>query len=161
MSKWLSYIEEIIVVLVLVTMSCIAFTNVLTRNFFNLSLSFTEEITVNLFVFLTFIGAAIGVRKNAHLGFSLIVDKVSIPLRRIITVFIGVVSTILFLVLAYYGIDMIKFQIDMESTTPALGWPRWVFSLGIPIGTLLCAIRMVEATIREFKEQSHHQGGAK
>lgn len=161
MSKWLRYMEEIIVVIVLVTMSCIAFLNVLTRNILNLSLSFTEEITVNLFVFLTFIGAAIGVRKNAHLGFSLIVERVSIPLRRLIILLIGIVSTILFLVLTYYAFDMIGFQIDMESTTPALGWPRWIFSLGIPIGTVLCAIRMIEATILQLKELNEQQGGAK
>lgn len=158
MSKWLGRIEEIIVVSTLVTMSIIAFTNVLTRNFLDVSLAFTEEITVNLFVFLTFVGAAIGVRKNAHLGFSLIVERVSIPLRRGLIVLIGLFSSLLFLLIAYYGVEMMMFQVDINAMTPALGWPKWLFSLGIPIGTVLCAVRTVEATVKQWKELSEKQG---
>lgn len=158
MSKWLGWIEEFIVVITLVSMSVIAFLNVLTRNFLDLSLAFTEEITINLFVFLTFVGAAIGVRRGAHLGFSLIIERVPLPIRRSLVVLIGFISLALFLFIAYYGIDMIQFQIDINAKTPALGWPKWLFSLSIPIGSLLCAIRSVEATIKQLKELSYEQG---
>ncbi len=158
MSKWFSRIEEFIVVITLATMAVIAFSNVVTRNLFNISLAFTEEITINLFVFLTFVGAAIGVRKNAHLGFSLLVERVSIPIRRWLVALIGVISIILFLIITYYGIEMMMFQIDINAKTPALGWPKWLFSMAIPIGALLCAIRTIEATIKQLKEMSDEQG---
>ncbi|MBS3679365.1 TRAP transporter small permease [Ornithinibacillus massiliensis] len=154
MAKWFNRLEEIIVVLALVVMSIIAFSNVITRNFFDLSLSFTEEVTINLFVLLTFIGTSIGVRKNAHLGFSLIYDKSPESLKRILTIIIGVISVSIFGLFSYFGFEMVQFQLDMNSTTPALGWPRWIFSLGLPIGALLCAIRSVEAVIKEWKELS-------
>lgn len=159
MSKWISYIEEIITVVVLALMSSIAFINVITRNFLNLSLAFTEEITVNLFVLLTFVGAAIGVRKGAHLGFSLLLDKASVSVRRVLVLFIGIVSTILFIVITYFAIEMIQFQFEMESTTPALRWPRWMFSLAIPIGTILCIYRTIEATINQVKNLSISKEG--
>lgn len=158
MNKWLGRLEEFIVVFTLVTMSIIAFINVLTRNFFDLSLAFTEEITINLFVFLTFVGAAIGVRKHAHLGFSLIVEKVSPMLRRGLIGIIGLISTLFFLLIAYYGIDMILFQMNINATTPALGWPRWMFSLAIPIGMVLCAFRTIEVTVKQWKELSKEKG---
>lgn len=158
MSKWLGWLEEFIVVITLVTMSVIAFSNVLTRNFLDLSLAFTEEITINLFVFLTFVGAAIGVRRGAHLGFSLIIERVPLPVRRILVVVIGFVSVVLFLFITYYGMDMILFQIDINAKTPALGWPRWLFSLSIPVGSLLCVIRTVEATIKQIKDLAYEQG---
>lgn len=158
MSKWLGRLEEVIVVFTLVTMSIIAFVNVLTRNFFDVSLAFTEEITVNLFVFLTFIGAAIGVRRHAHLGFTLLVDKVSLTLRRGLIGLIGLISVLFFLLIAYYGVEMLLFQMNINATTPALGWPRWMFSLAIPIGTTLCAIRTVEATVKQLKNLSENEG---
>jgi len=139
-------------------MSIIAFLNVITRNFFDISLAFTEEITINLFVFLTFVGAAIGVRKGAHLGFSLLVERVPIPIRRGLITIISIVSVMLFLFIAYYGVQMMLFQIDINAKTPALGWPRWIFSLSIPIGTLLCAIRTIEALVKQLKEMSSEQG---
>lgn len=158
MNKWLGRLEEVIVVFTLVTMSIIAFVNVVTRNFFDVSLAFTEEITVNLFVFLTFVGAAIGVRKHAHLGFSLLVDKASPMFRRGLIGFIGLISVSFFLIIVYYGIDMMQFQISINATTPALGWPRWMFSIALPIGATLCAIRTIEATVKQWKSLSQKGG---
>ncbi len=75
MSKMIAKIEELIIAVVLAVMSIITFLNVITRNFIQYSLSYTEEITINLFVLLTFVGAAIGVRRGAHFGFTLILEK--------------------------------------------------------------------------------------
>src|SRR5699024_9539067 len=113
-----------------------------------------------LFVFLTFIGAAIGVRRHAHLGFSLIVDKVSLTLKRGLLGLIGLISVLFFLLIAYFGIEMMMFQININATTPALGWPRWLFSIGIPIGTILCALRTIEATVKQWKELPDKGGGS-
>src|SRR5699024_2659312 len=154
------WIEVIMDVLRLVMMSVRAFLNVITRNIFDLSLAFTEEITINLFVFLTFVGAAIGVRKGAHLGFSLLLDKVSPSIRQVLTTLIAFISVIFFMFIAYYGVEMMIFQFDIDAKTPALGWPKWLFSLSIPLGSLLCAIRTIEVTVRELKGTSREQGGA-
>lgn len=159
MSRWISYVEEIMIVIVLVLMSSIAFINVITRNFLNLSLSFTEEITINLFVLLTFVGAAVGVRKGAHLGFSLLLERAPLSAKRFLILFIGIISTLLFVVVTYFAYEMIQFQFDMKSTTPALRWPRWMFSLAIPIGTILCIYRTIESMIRQIKELSVNKGG--
>lgn len=159
MSKFINKVEEIIIVVVLSAMSLIAFSNIISRNTINYSLSFTEEITVNLFVFLTFVGASIGVRKNAHLGFSLLLEKSPLKLQRILVLLIGVMSTLVFILITYYAIDMIMYQFEIKSTTPALRWPKWIFSLGIPMGTVLCIYRTVESTIKQYKEMSIEREG--
>ncbi|GAA0610063.1 hypothetical protein GCM10009001_29230 [Virgibacillus siamensis] len=161
MTKWLNYVEEFIVVSSLIIMSVVAFGNVITRNFFGLSLSFNEEITVNLFVLLTFVGTSIGVRENAHLGFSLLFDKSPLTIKRIIILLVGILSILFFLIITYYGFKMVQYQLEVNKTTPALGWPQWLFSLGLPFGTLLCIIRSVEATLKEWKGLSLPQGGIK
>jgi len=152
MSRIVAHIEEVIVVLVFVIMSTIAFGNVLTRNLFSLSLSFTEEITINLFVILTFIGTSIGVRENAHLGFTLLLEKLAGIPKQILIIIVGLVTLSVFIIITYYGFSMVQFQKEMESTTPALNWPQWLFSLGIPVGAFLCSIRTIEATIKQLRE---------
>ena len=72
--KILDKVEEIILVLALLAMTIIAFANIISRNFGQVSLSFTEELTINLFVLLTFVGTAMGVRNYSHLGFTLLYD---------------------------------------------------------------------------------------
>ena len=151
MNQVLSKIEEGIVIIVLSIMSCVAFINIISREIANYSWSFTEEITINLFVFLTFVGTAIGVRENAHLGFTLIFDRANGAFRKAITILVGVLMGGLFVILAYFGLQMVLFQMDMGQKTPSLGWPQWVFSMAMPLGSILCLIRTIQATIIEFK----------
>ena len=54
--------------ILLFTMALIAFINVLSRYLLHLSFAATEEITINLFVWLTVLGIALAFEQNAHLG---------------------------------------------------------------------------------------------
>jgi len=150
--KAINRLEEWIVVIVLSTMSIIAFLNVIFREIGSLSLSFTEEITINLFVLLTFVGTAIGVRQHAHLGFTLLYDRASGLYKRLITLFVGLVMILLFSVLVYFGIKMVMFQIDIGQKTPSLGWSQWIFTLAMPVGALLCLFRTCQVTVKEYRE---------
>lgn len=154
MGKILNRAEEWIVIAVLSIMSSIAFINVLSRGFANYSLSFTEEITVNLFVMLTFVGTAIGVREYAHLGFTLIYDRGNRLVKNCITILVGIMMALLFFILLYFGMKMVQYQIDMGQKTPSLGWPQWWFSMSMPIGALFCLIRAIQATVNELRQQN-------
>ena len=158
MNRVLNKLEEGIVVIVLSIMSTVAFVNIISREFANYSWSFTEEITINLFVFLTFVGTAIGVRENAHLGFTLLFDRANGVVRKMITVLVGALMGGLFLILSYYGLQMVLFQMDMGQKTPSLGWPQWIFSLAMPVGSVLCLYRTIQATIVEFKNDKQEGG---
>ncbi|MEW9674070.1 TRAP transporter small permease [Ammoniphilus sp. 3BR4] len=151
MSKFLEKIEFAILALSLAIMSTVTFVNVISRYFLTSSLAFTEELTVNLFVLLTFVGASVAISRKGHLGFNLLFDSIQTNGKVILTLFIGLISTLLFLVLFYFGIDMILFQKQLGQISPALGWPQWVFSLGLPIGSAFCLIRAIEVTSLEVK----------
>lgn len=149
--KVLNYIEEIILFVAFLIMTIIAFANIISRNIANLSLSFTEEITINLFVLLTFVGTAVGVRRYAHLGFTLIYDRMNNGLKKALIVFSALMGLILFGVLLWYGIQMVLFQMDMGQKTPSLGWPQWILSMALPLGALLCVIRTIQVCVEELK----------
>lgn len=134
MSRVLLYVEYTILALSLALMSVITFSNVMSRFIFNFSISFTEEVTINLFVLLTFVGASVGIYQRAHLGFSLIYDKFKGINKVILTVFIGSIVTLFFAATGYYGFEIVQSQMGRGQTTPALGWPQWIFTLSLPIG---------------------------
>ena len=149
--KVLNHIEEVILFITFLVMTIIAFANIVSRNFLEQSLSFTEEITINLFVLLTFVGAAVGVRRYAHLGFTLLFDKVNNGMQKALVVFSTLMGLVLFGVLLWYGLQMVLFQMDMGQKTPALGWPQWILSAALPFGALLCVIRTIQVGIEELK----------
>ena len=47
---------------------------------------------------------------------------------------------------------MVRFQMQIGQTTPALNMPQWVWSLALPLGALLCFIRTIQVLIIELKE---------
>ena len=153
--KALDYFEEIVLFIALAVMTIISFANILSRNFANISLSFTEEITINLFVLLTFVGTAVGVRRYAHLGFTLIYDKVGTAWKKAIIIFSTLAGLVLFGVLFWYGIQMVLFQMEMGQKTPALGMPQWVLSSSMAIGALLCVIRTIQVGLKELRDVDH------
>src|SRR5699024_790695 len=152
MSRLLLYVEYTILALSLSIMSVITFANVISRFIFNFSISFTEEVTINLFVLLTFVGASLGIYKRAHLGFSLIYEKFNGTNRIILTLFIGSIITLFFFATGYYGFEIVQSQMQRGQTTPALGWPQWIFTLGLPVGCVFCVYRTVEVTINDVRD---------
>ena len=66
-------LEDWFMVLSLGIMLILNFANVVSRYLLSSTLSFTEEITTNLFVWSCFIGASAAAKRGAHLGFDLVV----------------------------------------------------------------------------------------
>src|SRR5699024_4856720 len=97
----------------------LTFVNVVSRFVFNISLSFTEELTTNLFVFIIFIGASILAKEGGHLSFNLLSEYIPERLRLIQLVLIGVLITIFFILLTWYGIQTMVQQYQYGHTTPA------------------------------------------
>lgn len=151
MRRILSNIEEYISVVGLIIMTSIAFMNVLSRKLLSLSWSFTEEITTNIFILISLLGVAIAFKRGAHLGLTLLYDKVSPKTKKALTVFIMLVGVFFSILLLVFGVQMVISEINSGQTTPALGWPEWVFGSFVPIGALFILIRVVESSLQVLK----------
>lgn len=129
----------------------VAFANVVSRYFLNASLAFTTELVVNLAVWLTMIGAAIGVREGAHLGFSALHELLRGRARQILTIFIGLMMIVFFLVLLKFGMDLALQQAERNRTTPSMRIPQWVFTAALPVCSALGILRTVQVTVNSLR----------
>lgn len=152
MKKFLSRIEEYICAISLLIMLIIAFANVISRKFLGASWSFTEEITTNLFILSSMLGAAVAAKRGAHMGLSVFTDLIPKKYQKFVVLFTTIIAVIFSIVLIYQGFQVVKFEMKMKQTSPALGWPEWIFGTFVPIGGVFLLIRFVEACIRAFKE---------
>lgn len=147
---FLNNIEEYIIGISLLIMAIINFANVLSRYLLHASWAFTEEITTNLFVLSSLLGAAVAAKRGEHLGLSILTDHLPKKFQKYITLISVVCAVILFAVLLKYGINMVQSQIKYGQTSPALGWPEWIFGLAIPIGAFSLIIRFLQLGISQF-----------
>lgn len=152
--KIVKWFEDWVVILSFMVIVIVTFINVLSRYIFQASLAFTEEITINLLVVLTMMGAVVGIRLGAHLGFTYIVENVKGSARKSLII-IGSALMIVFLaVLLIWGGEMMINQAIRGRATPSLGIPQWLFTLSIPLAGLFGIIRSIQAARESLHEDT-------
>ena len=150
--KALDYLEEGLIALSLAVMVMINFGNVLSRYVFHASWSFSEELMVILFVYNSFLGAALAYRRGAHMGFTILTDSLGGRARKAIVVITTALTLALMGLLANYGAEMVRGQMEYGQRTPALGLPEALAGMAVPLGALLISFRVIQACIREISQ---------
>jgi len=150
LSTLLARLEEFILVALFAFMAVMNFLNVVCRYCFTSSFSFTEEVTITAFVWVSMVGIAVGYKRLAHLGMSFLVDHMPKKVQPFMALLSMICSVVLILLLYKYGSEMVSNQIRLGSKTPALGMPMYIQGLSIPVGAIFCLIRAVESGVKEF-----------
>ncbi len=151
MKKFFNNIEECVGAVLLAVMTLITVTNVFCRYVLHASISASEEITTLLFVLLSLLGSAVAVKRKAHLGLTILTDRLSPKAQKYITVF-GYLCGVLFCaILVYEGIFMVKNEYDYKVLTISMNWPEWIFGMFVPIGGTFIGIRFIQMIYKELK----------
>lgn len=150
LSTLLARLEEFILVALFAFMAVMNFLNVVCRYCFANSFSFTEEVTITAFVWVSMVGIAVGYKRLAHLGMSFLVDNMPKKVQPFMALLSMICSVVLILLLFQYGSEMVSNQMRLGSKTPALGMPMYIQGLSIPVGAVFCLIRAVESGVKEF-----------
>ena len=127
-------IDHWIVAILLFAMASIAFINVLSRYLFHFSFAATEEITINLFVWMTVIGTGIAFERGGQLGMVTFYNILPQRLKKNVVVISAVLGAALFLLVDIYLIQAIYFELTIfQATSAGLGIPVWIYYIGVPI----------------------------
>ena len=127
-------IDHWIVAILLFTMASIAFINVLSRYLFHFSFAATEEITINLFVWVTVIGSGLAFERGGQLGMVTLYNLFSKRFKKFVIIFSAGLSAVLFILVDVYMIQAIYEEVTLfQATSAALGIPVWIYYVGVPI----------------------------
>lgn len=127
-------IDHLIAAILLFTMASIAFINVLSRYLFHFSFAATEEITINLFVWLTVIGSGIAFERGGQLGMVTLYNILPKKFKKLVIIFSAGLSALLFLFVDIYIIQAIYDELTLfNATSAALEIPVWIYYIGVPI----------------------------
>jgi TRAP-type transport system small permease protein len=123
-----------IAAVLLFAMAAIAFINVLSRYLFHFSFAATEEITINLFVWLTVVGSGIAFERGGQLGMVTLYNVFPKRFKRVVVLFSAGMSALLFILVDLFTIQAIKDEVTLfHATSAALGIPVWIYYLGVPV----------------------------
>jgi TRAP-type transport system small permease protein len=126
-------IEEALGAAALGAICLISLGNVIVRYATNMSFGFTEEFSVFLLVFMTFVGASVAFAANQHIRITFFRDRLPAPLRWLADLVTLIVTLAMFGLIAYYGALVSYDEWKWGETTPGLGYPSWIYTIWLPI----------------------------
>ncbi len=127
-------VDHWIVAILLFTMASIAFINVLSRYLFHFSFAATEEVTINLFVWVTVIGSGIAFERGGQLGMVTLYNVFPRKYKRLVILFSSILGALLFILVDIYMIQAIYDELTLfHATSAALGIPVSIYYVGVPV----------------------------
>lgn len=183
--KFLDHIEEWIISTLMGAATLIVFVAVMHRYLsgyaipglqdwlISLNLSWAQELTIIMFVWMAKFGAAYGVRTGIHVGVDVVINQLSAPWRSKFVlfglaagaVFTGIVATLGGKLVWDGGMHYFTFS-SLGLTTDALSggntsdldWPKWAVYLAIPLGSSLMCFRFLQVAwnFHRTGELPHH-----
>lgn len=141
--------EEVVGAAAMAAICLISISNVVVRYATNVSFAFTEEVSVFLLVVLTFVGAALAFARDDHIRIVFLINRLGPFGRRVCRTLSVGASTLLFGVLAWYGAQLAWEEYQWGETSPALGLPSWIYTVWLPLLSLLVLARVLGPSLRE------------
>lgn len=120
--------------------------------------TWTEELSRYIFVFVSFLGASLAIRKRESIEVTFIVERFSPMFQNSIRIANSVFMVYFSFLMLKYGVELIGFQFETYQTSPALNLPMSVPYSAVPIGFGLIIIRLIQQLYYDTKNASYKEG---
>jgi len=142
-------LPEIVAAVFLAFVTVLIIVAVVFRYILNAPITWYEELCRVLFIWIAFFGAAIGVKRNAHFGIMIFIEKMPIKMRHLTSIVSEIVSILVCAVLVYssYRITAMAFKHTFHQLQIPVGW----LHIAVTISALLMAIYSTSHLVQSVK----------
>jgi C4-dicarboxylate transporter, DctQ subunit len=156
--KFLNHLEEWLIASLMGAATIIIFIAVLHRYLsgfpipviqdilIKINLSWAQELTIYMFVWMAKFGAAYGVRTGIHVGVDVLVNRLN-PAWRKQFIILGLLAGALFTgIVGTLGANFVWAIGHTDQTSSDLELPMWLVYLAVPLGSYLMCFRFLQVT---------------
>lgn len=154
-------LDEILSVVLLITIVVIAFLQILFRFVFNLPLDWSEEVARFSFVFLVYLATSLAVKDDKMIKVDLINAFLPKAVKVYFDVIINLACCLFSFVMAFLFVDLVHNATAINQLTPALNWPMSFLYGTEGLLFVLIGIRYIVLFIGDLNEIFHHHQGKK
>lgn len=146
----LTWFEDALCALALGSVSLIIFGQVISRFFFNYTPEWSEELSRYLIVWTIFIGTAIGVRNNIHIGVDALLRLMPPRFKLAMEVGLNVIGIVVSALLIWLSYQFIEQTIEFGQVSPSMQIPMvWPY-LAMPVGLAFAMIHFAHDIVKLF-----------
>ena len=155
MKPFIKIVEKLASVLFL-AMCLMVFTQVLMRYVFNKPIYWAEEFSLSVFTWVSFIGAALALRKSRHARITLLIDRFPAAVRQKVEIgghgLVALISVLIFFQSVKYN------GLAKTITLPALNVPQSFVSFAITFSAVLMFVFSIEAIVGIMRKRNRETG---
>lgn len=157
--KWIdSYLEEVLLVIMLLFMMVIMGIQVTARYVFSYSLTWSEEITRYLFIWSGFLSISYCIKRGVSIKIEQIVEFLPKRMFALVRLITYTVEIIFFAYLIPYAWHYILSAVTSHQLSPACGIPMYIIQSSTIISFALAVIRLVQKWIDRLLEVIDRKG---
>lgn len=138
------YLEETILLILLVLMTAIMGVQIVSRYIFQNSLTWSEELVRYMFVWSAFLGVPFCIKHGLSIKVDQFRNLFPVPLQRILMYIDKIIIFLLFLVLFIYSFKVVRATYLSGQTSPAMQLPMWTVQISVIVSSLLSMIRSIQ-----------------
>ncbi|MGA9228102.1 MAG: TRAP transporter small permease [Mesobacillus sp.] len=132
-------------------MSILIILQVISRFVINFPLTWSEELSRYLMIYIVFLGAGLAMRHNNLISIELLPELLSGNKRRAVIILVMIISIIFFAILFKQGIDILS-MVKMQSS-PGLQLSMSIPYASIPIGSFVLAINSLAVILDQLSNK--------
>lgn len=149
--KWMHKLSDVLekitmyfLAIAMALMTVVVFAQVVAR-LTSGSIKWSEELARYLMIYLTYVGASIGVKQKSHIAIEFVVSKFPRRVQDVVEIIANALCLACCAVILIYGMRLV--DITMMQKTPAMRIPMGVAYFSMVLGGALMAIQFINNTI--------------
>jgi C4-dicarboxylate transporter DctQ subunit len=152
-------LEEYLILLLLPSMTAVVLAATLARYTEWFSMFWGEELARYMMVYLGYLGIALAMKRQVHIGVTALTDKVqSRKGKRILLLFQTLIILLFCGVISKFLFSIIARQHSIGQVSPALEIPIWIPYAAVPLGMLLLAARACQVFREQWRKLNNAEG---
>ena len=139
--RFLNNIEELLLGFTLLGLAIFVFLQVILRYGFHFAFSWAEELGRYLTIFLTFLGASLGVKYGSHFSMEALSQNLPHRYRHLMKAVVNLICGLFFVLVIYFSWQQIGKLHRYGASTATLHVPMYVPYIPIPFFSITIALR--------------------
>jgi C4-dicarboxylate transporter, DctQ subunit len=134
--------------------SLLLFVNFVLRYWFLAPISWAEELTLYIMVWIVFVGSSVAIRRRGHIAIDLLPLVLSPAWRRRLAILIALTMLAFLAVFFHYSLVHTLRVLGSGQVTPVMQAPMWLAYLAMPAGSALMMLRAGQLLWRLLRERA-------
>ena len=144
--SWLHWLEDALLVSLLLGLLGLAAYQVIARNFFDTGIVFGDALVRVLVFWITLVGAMVASRTNEHIRLDVLTRLLGPNMQAVTQRLVSLFSCAMCLLLAYFSYQFVLFEYE-DQTIAFASVPAWMCEAVLPFAALVMALRYALRTV--------------